>query len=145
MPEAPENSVTRLYSGLDGRDWVAQHWDEFVGVHAEEVVVEARTDAGMRYRVLGRDEAVAEARSLSDVGLRHLRMEPLAVRGDHLAAIRWVNWADETDHGGGLATVDQYCVVATDHEDRVCLVLIFEDEASAVAELDRRWASPSAG
>ena len=140
----PRNAVTRLYEAPQGRDWVAQHWDEFVDIHAEDVVVEARNSAGQRYVVSGRDAAVAEARSLSDVGLRHLTMEPLAVRGDHLAAIRWTNWVEETDVGGGAAAVDQFGVVTTNSDGKVCSVTIFEDAASALAELDAR-ASPSTG
>lgn len=135
-----ENAVTRLYRQSQGRDWVSHQWDRFVSIHAEDVVVEARTPVGERYRVQGRDAAMAEARSLSDVGLRHLTMEPVAVRGDRLALIRWENWADETEHGGGPATVEQIVVVETDTDGRVTMVVIFEadDVELAMAELEAR-------
>lgn len=137
---APANAVTRLYEGAQGRDWVAGHWEEFVAIHASDVIVEARTAAGQRYQVQGRDAAVAEARSLSEVGLRHLTMEPLAVHGDRLALIRWVNWADETEHGGGPASVEQVVVVEADADGDVASVVIFEpdDAELAWAEFERR-------
>jgi hypothetical protein len=135
-----ENAVTRLYETAQGRDWVLQHWDAFVSIHAVDVVVEARSAAGERYRVQGRDATMAEARSLSDVGLHHLTMEPIAVRGDRLALIRWVNWANTTEHGGGPATVEQIAVAETDADGKVAMVVIFEPEdiELALAELETR-------
>jgi hypothetical protein len=134
--KAPSNAVTRLYGPAQGRDWVTRHWDEFVAIHALDVVVEARTAVGQRYRVRGRDAAVSEARSLSDVGLKHLTMEPLSVHGDRLALIRWVNWTDETEHGGGPASVEQVVVVEADADGRVAEVLIFEPDDAALAEAE---------
>jgi hypothetical protein len=139
MPGRPENAVTRLYEPLQGRDWVTHHWDDFAAIHSSEVVVEARSGAGQRYVALGRENALAEARSLTDVGLPHIRMEPLAVRGDHLALIRWVNWTDETEHGGGPAAVVEVGVVETDDDGKVCSVTIFDDEEGGLAELEERW------
>jgi hypothetical protein len=122
---------------------VSQRWHEFVAIHAENVLVEARTGAGQRYQVRGRDAVVAEARSLSDVGLRHLTMEPLAVHGDRLALIRWVNWTDETEHGGGPASLEQIAVVETDVRGKVAVVVIFEPDGLdlATAELAARAAA----
>lgn len=143
MPEiAPTNAVTRLYEGLDGQDWVARHGAAFVAIHAEDVVVEARSHAGERYRVDGRDAAMQEARSLSDVGVRHVTMEPLDVRGDRLALIRWLNWSDDNHHGGGPANVDQVGVVEINPGGKVQRVVIFdaEDIELARAELDARAA-----
>jgi len=139
-PPSMENAVTRLYQPLQGHDWVTRHWEEFVSVHAEDVVVEARTPAGLRYRVQGRDAVLAEARSLSEVGLHHLTMEPLDVRGDRLALIRWVNWEAETEHGGGPASVEQVVVVEADDGGRVSVVVIFDPGAEdlARAELEAR-------
>ena len=125
---------------------MAQHWEEFVDIHADDVVVEARSRAGQRYVAIGLENAMAEARSLTDVGLPHMRMEPLAVRGDRLALIRWVNWADETDHGGGQATVEEIGVIETNAHGKVCIVTIFDpnDVDLALAELESR-ATGSAG
>jgi hypothetical protein len=137
MPQnAPRNAVTRLYEPAQGRDWVAHHWHAFVAIHADDVVVEARTTAGQRYRVQGREAATTEARSLSDVGLHHLTMEPLAVHGERLALIRWVNWADETEHGGGPASVEQVVVVEANADGRVASVVIFEPDDAALAEAE---------
>jgi hypothetical protein len=133
---APSNAVTRLYETAQGRDWVLHQWDEFVAIHAPDVVVEARSGAGQRYEVRGRDAAVSEARSLSDVGLRHLAMEPLAVHGERLALIRWVNWTDETDYGGGPASVEQVVVVEADGDGKVAQVVIFEPDDAALAEAE---------
>ena len=131
--EAPSNEITRLYAMAQGRDWVSRHWDEFVAIHAEGVVVEARTEAGQRYQVRGRDQVVAEARSMSDVGLRHITMEPLAVHGERVALIRWVSWTDETDYGGGPASVEQVVVVEGDDDGKVASVVIFEATHTALA------------
>lgn len=143
---APSNDVTRLYERPQGRNWVANHWDDFVAIHADDVVVESRSDAGQRYVAIGLENAMAEARSLTDVGLPHIRMEPLAVRGDRVALIKWVNWTDETDHGGGPATVEEIAVVEANDHGRVCVVTIFgpEDIDLALAELEDR-ATGSAG
>ncbi len=134
------NAVTRLYEGVGGPDWVAHNWDGFVAVHADDVVVEARTKEGLRYQVTGRDAAMAEARSLSDVGLRDLTMQPLAVRGRHLALIRWVNTGDHADHGGGPADVEQLAVTQVDASGHVEMVVIFEpdDIHAAMVELGAR-------
>jgi hypothetical protein len=63
-------------------------------------------------------------------------MEPLAVHGDRLALIRWVNWADETELGGGPASVEQVVVVEADDDGKVASVLIFEPDDTAVAEAE---------
>ena len=143
---SPSNEVTRLYEPAQGRDWVANHWDDFVAIHAEDVVVESRSREGQRYLAIGIDNAMAEARSLTDVGLPHITMEPLAVRGDRLALIRWVNWADETEHGGGPATVEEIGLVEANGDGKVCVVTIFDpdDMDLALTELESR-ATGSAG
>lgn len=136
----PVNAVTLLYEVAQGRDWADHTFDDFAAIHAEDVVVEARTHAGERYRVEGRDAAMTEARSLSDVGLVHITMEPLDVRGDRLALIRWFNWSDDTDHGGGPANVDQVGVAELNDDGLVQHVVIFdaEDLDLARAELEAR-------
>ena len=143
MADEITNAVTRLYACAQGRDWVETSFDAFADIHAADVVVEARTHAGQRYEVRGRDEAMREARSLSDVGLRHVTMEPLEVRGDRLALIRWLNWSDDTDLGGGPANVDQVGVAELDEVGKVRRVVIFdmEDLELARAEPDARAAT----
>jgi len=135
---AVENAVTRLYQHVQGDDWVARHWDDFVAIHAPDVVVESRTAGATVYRVRGREQAVAEARSLSDMGLTSVTTEPLAVRGERLAMIRWVNYADETPDGGGPAMVEQVGVVEANEDGQVASVTIFPTAELARAELDRR-------
>ena len=134
----PENAVTLLYADLEGDDWVDRHWERFVARHAEDVVVESRSSEGERYRMVGRDETTQEAKSLYDVGLRRLTVTPIAVRGDQLALIRFTNFAESTEDGGGPAVVEQVCVCQTNAQGLISLVVIFEDADMELAlrELD---------
>ena len=129
------NAVTRLYEVAQGRDWIAHHWEDFVAIHAPDVVVESRSSAGQRYIALGLENALAEARSLTDVGLPHITMEPIAVRGDHAAVIRWINWCDETEQGGGPATVDEVAVVEANDDGKVWRVTMYDSTEAALAAL----------
>ena len=134
--------MTRLYATISGDDWWERHGADFVAIHAEDVVVEARTAAGERYRVVGRDAAMEEARSLYDVGLHGVTVTPVEVRGDDLALILFTNYAEETGHGGGAAVVEQLCVCRANTDGLISLVVIYEDTDMALAvrhldELDR--------
>jgi class 3 adenylate cyclase/ketosteroid isomerase-like protein len=140
-PVAVENAVTRLYAGLDGERWVERHLDQFVAIHDPDVVVEARSTAGERYRTEGRDLSMAEAGSLYEVGLTRLTAEALAVRGERLALMRFVNTRQESEHGGP-ADVEQICVTETNEAGLLSRIVIFEpqDLTEAFRELDERFA-----
>ncbi len=83
---------------------------------------------------------MAEARSLYDVGLTHMTVEPLEVRGERVALVRFLNTGGHAEHGGGTADVEQLAVCEANDAGLVSRVVIFEphDHSSAITELDAR-------
>jgi ketosteroid isomerase-like protein len=136
-----ENALTRRVVAIGGPRWIDRNWDAFVANHAEDVVVEARTSAGERYRFVGLEDSMREARSLYEMGLTFLGVEPLAVRGDRLALIHFLNRAESTEHGGGQADISQFALMEANHAGLISHVVIFDDIRPAVAELTTRHAA----
>jgi hypothetical protein len=116
---------------------LARDWDAYLAhVHPDYVIEDRRP--GPSIRVQGRDEQLATVRAAVELGVRTIRTEVLATRGDDLALTR-------ISAGGRDGFLVESIMVIESVDDRMLRAVEFavDDVDAAMTELDRLAARPA--
>lgn len=115
--------------------WQAGDWAGVASIYSDDLQVEDYRTGPTGGAHPSKADFLASVRSVSDVGLRSVTVDRLAVRGDHLALDRL---AFETADG---LLVERLTVGEVDDNDQICFFASFDpgDLERANALMDERW------
>ena len=133
-----ENAATQVYERLNAcfaaRDWAAM---------AEALAADISTDDRRRVvgegRRLGRDAVIAEISTLTEIGVKSMTPDTIAIRGGHLVLSRVRSLGRDRRHDA--FRTDVLDVLEIDADGRVVARVVFDpdDFDAAIAELDARY------
>jgi hypothetical protein len=119
--------------------FTARDWDTLAEILADDYCNDDRRPlVGKRIRH-GRDAAIANIRTIADLGFTKAAATVIALRGRRLSLVRFI--FSGRDQGLDLAVVDVVCVVEINDVNQIAAIVVFEldDFDAAIAELDARY------
>ncbi|MED5811129.1 BTAD domain-containing putative transcriptional regulator [Mycolicibacterium sp. 050232] len=133
-----ENAASRV-AGRFGAYFAARDWDAITEILAEDVFDDDRRRVVNAGTLRGREDVIADASKIADVGANNVMAEVIAIRGARLVLSR-VRYSggdgqQETFH------VDALDLVEVDADEHLAVHVAFDpdDTDSAFAELDARY------
>ncbi|WSE58977.1 BTAD domain-containing putative transcriptional regulator [Mycolicibacterium sp. ND9-15] len=138
-----ENTATRVYDRLLEHH-AARDYDASAEILAEEYCVDDRrrvVNAGIRH---GRDAAIADARTVTELGGTHITSDVIATRGERLFLAR--SRVSIRDEGPEVFDNESFVIVEIGADERAVAMVVFDldDSGAAFAELDARYLADEA-
>ena len=133
-----ENAATQVYDRLNSC-FAARDWAAITELLAADISTDDRRRVVGEGRRLGRDAVIAEISALTEIGVKSMTPDTIAIRGGHLVLSRVRSLGRDQRHDA--FRTDVLDVLEIDADGRVVARVVFDpdDFDAAIAELDARY------
>ena len=133
-----ENAATQVYDRLNSC-FAARDWAAITELLAADISTDDRRRVVGEGRRLGRDAVIAEISALTEIGVKSMTPDTIAIRGGHLVLSRVRSLGRDQRHDA--FRTDVLDVLEIDADGRVVARVVFDpdDFDAAIAELEARY------
>ena len=138
QPPRLENTAAQAYKCVQAH-FAARDWDAMAEALAADISTDDRRRVVGEGRRLGRDAVIAEISALTEIGVKSMTPDTIAIRGGHLVLSRVRSLGRDQRHDAFRTEVLD--VLEIDADGRVVARVVFDpdDFDAAIAELDSRY------